>query len=145
MSRAYFGSSVAVRGQSRREINSYRAPLSFQHYSSAFFLRHTLPTSPHPPALGGLCALSLLNLIIHRDCSSTVHGLSPFLFSFLFLCHNFLFAFFTPPLPLKHRNLQYKDIHRTKTELIRAKLRFMYMYMILSKFVKLASESRFNS
>lgn len=87
-----------------REINSYRALLSFRRYSSAFFSpRHTLPTSPHPPALGGLCALSLLNPIIHRDYSSTVRGPSPFFISFFFF---FLFLSQLPPppfiLPLKH-------------------------------------------
>lgn len=65
-----------------------------------FFPRHTLPTSPHPPALGGLCALSLFNPIIHRDYSSTIRGPSPFLFPFSF----FLLSQLPPPpsYPLKH-------------------------------------------
>lgn len=87
-----------------REINSYRALLSFRRYSSAFFSpRHTLPTSPHPPALGGLCALSLLNPIIHRDYSSTVRGPSPFFISFFFF---FLFLSQLPsPLHLTLKTL----------------------------------------
>lgn len=84
-------------------------PFSFQRYSSAFFLRHTLSTSPHPPALGGLCALSLLNPIIHRDCSSTVRGLSPFYFLFFSLSLSEL----PPAFPFEHSHLQREHIYHT--------------------------------
>ena len=114
-------------GQSRQEINSYRAtPFRFNAIhplllSLSLSLRHTLP-----PALGGFCALSLLSPIIHRDCSSTV--LSLFYFLFLFFSLIYIHIFF----PRKHNRAT------------PAYLSLIIARLILSKFVKLASSSRFN-